>query len=1437
RMRVAPAPPAPSLRPPVVPDLSHNAPPAPSLPPLSVVRPNAPSVNEKAPSVATPAALQSPKPAAVVAPPKGQVALPAIDGAKVVAASKTRAQYAQEMITHCEHELQSKPSAERAARLHYEMARAYDSGLADLQRAGENYDAALAILPEHLPSIEGARRCHLAGKRYPKVVALFDAEVKLTSDATARALLLYEKGCLLEDRLGKRPEAREAFAAACELAPSNPTILKALERIAQQTGDFKDLDRALELQANSVIASTAHRAALIVERARHAELHQEQGATELYETALAIDPQVAGALPALKALLSKNSRWRELCEVLRQEVRVSADGMVRGMLLYRVARIQCDHLGDLEQGLIALEAAQKELPHDASVQEELARLYEAAQQWPKLASARRKLADLVRDPSSRVAALHHVGQIYEEKLNDDNAAIECFQAALKLQPAFSPALQALGKLCARKGLWETLVQMHLEEVAASDNAERRAATLCRVAEVSETHLKRPDAAVQHHLAALEQRPGYPPSFKAVVRLYSETGKWRELCELYEREVERAPESDAKISTLFKIGRIYEDCLSDNRAAMSTFARVLQIQAGHLGALHALHRVAERAGQWRELIDALKVEAGLVKSAEKSLLLRAAEVLEDRAGDQEAALACYKQVVALDESYAPALAGLGRLYFQLGRHDDLLGVYRKELSTLNDPQARAALSYKMGELCEHLLANRDEALTCYRHSVEIDPSHSSAFSALVRLLGVAGKWAEVARYTEAQLQRLSEPSAQAHAAFRLGELFENRLSQPSKALAAYSKALQAVPEYQLALDAQSRLLEATGDYETLATELMRQAKSSADHSRAVAAAYRAGELYRDRLKRLSEAMAAFEAVLEREPRHVGGLLALEQLLREQGQWARLAELYQRQALVLETIEAQIAALRARCRLLDVNGTSEELSTACHELLRLAPADPVALSILERLALSAGDAAALAAIDRSLAAAGGEAQLLSARRTRLAEALLTSDSAAALDLLRSALDLDRENLAAARGISRIAELRAEPDLLAEAARIEASVLRDSARAAQLLMASAQARRGRNDTEGAARDLEQALEIHADAASAGEQLAQILVASPARLVTALTKAAGSARVAERRAALWRRVAQVQVAAQKDRGAAISALEHAVKETPRDAECLLELATLYEEGAQWQPAAERFKQVLTLESSPQLRRTAHLKLAAIAQRHLKNAALALSQVKAVLATEPKDKIALRLLIEVELDRGNPEGAAGAIEPLLSLDLAPEERANVQWDAARVERARGRNDQFVTLAKQVVEHVGMMGEAAAGFRDWIEQRRNRGEKVDWANYTDALDAFVAKSQMPKAQRAAALFELGRVCADDLNLHERAVSYFSAGAALDRHNAALLERLAKSLERVGRWEDAAREYLAVIGLTPDRQDLWRHLHGLYRSAGRGEQARRAWAPLVATSHA
>src|SRR6478735_3972460 len=130
------------------------------------------------------------------------------------------------VVATCEAELARAPSPDRAARLHHEIARTQEAVLGDRGAALRHYEAALGQAPDHLASIRGARRVLLALKRFADALPLWDAELRVAADPKQRAVLHYQKGRFLTEMLGDEAGAREAYAEALKLDPTNATILK-----------------------------------------------------------------------------------------------------------------------------------------------------------------------------------------------------------------------------------------------------------------------------------------------------------------------------------------------------------------------------------------------------------------------------------------------------------------------------------------------------------------------------------------------------------------------------------------------------------------------------------------------------------------------------------------------------------------------------------------------------------------------------------------------------------------------------------------------------------------------------------------------------------------------------------------------------------------------------------------------------------------------------------------------------------------------------------------------------------------------------------------------------------------------------------------------------------------------------------------------------------
>ncbi|UCH28466.1 MAG: tetratricopeptide repeat protein, partial [Myxococcales bacterium] len=799
------------------------------------------------------------------------------------------------------------------------MARTCEGALDDTRRALQYYQATLERAPDYVPAIRAARRLLVGARMFAEALALFDAETRVTRHPRDKATLFFLKGRLLEDVLGNREGAEEAYHTARALDRSHAAILRATEQRSYAKQRWPDVDRNLAELANAAAADDAHRAALIIRRAQLLESRQQRPdqAAELYETALQLDPRANIAVQALKRLYYGQHRWRDLIRTLEAEALLASDPALKASSLYRAARIHAEHLGNRDEAIRVLEQARSLRPDDPLILGELARHYESGQRLQALVETLEGLSEATDDEAERLTYTQRIARLYEEELGDVDQAIAWHERAVQLDPTSLSSLQGLSLLYRVRGAWPKLIDMCLQEARYTTDAQRRADSHARAAEIYEVKLQAIDDAIDHYHRALNAMPDHATAFKALARLLSDVHKPKELIQLYENALDRATGTRA-VSYLFKIAQLYEDVLEEHALAAQTYKRVLQQDASNLAAVHAWQRSAARAHRPRELLEALDYEIELTVERDRlvALLHRAGEVLDEQLEDRDEAIARYRRALDKDPRHVPTLSSLGRLYYAAGRWNDLLEVYGQELRLTSAKARRVALLQKMAEISRDRLGSDEDALRYHREAIKVDPAHAPSLQELARQLRERGEWEELVDVLELQLRSSSAARVRARAAFLLGQVYEEHMDDRAKAVTSYETAVSADTGYRPAVDALARVRAEEQDWTHLLSDLERELKLAEDPVQRVALFARKAQVL-ERQDKHRQAIQAWEDVMTVDPQHLGALLALEQLHRQVGAWESLCGVYAAQAEVLEG-SGRVAALYELARLLEHQG---------------------------------------------------------------------------------------------------------------------------------------------------------------------------------------------------------------------------------------------------------------------------------------------------------------------------------------------------------------------------------------------------------------------------------------------------------------------------------------------------------------------------------------
>lgn len=1217
----------------------------------------------------------------------------ALVAAAAAAAQPSRLeQEARERLAVLEREARALGTDPRAALFFHEMGLLWEEPLKNPRNAAVAFQNAYRLAPRLLVNIRSARRLFADVGNWQMVVQLLDAELAATDSTRDRAGLLYEKGLLLEERLGQAEAAAAAYRQCLELKPADVPLLTQLEAFYAARGDYASLVEVYRLLAATLEqpALRAHyltAAGLVLEE----RLRQPEAAVATWREAFALDRSDLVLLASLKRVAEREGRQEELLEVLAAEAR--ALGSQAAPTLLHLSKVY-ERLGRPQQALDALLEARRASPSEPLVLSTLAEIYETQGRFEELADVLLAWVGCINDESEMVAINLRLAALYEEELKREQDAIARYQAILGRIPSHTTALANLGKLYYRTRNWEGLASIFESEAAVAEERREKAGRTFKAAEVYEERLGRLEEAIARYQQCLQFQPGYLPAQKALTRLYERQGRYAELVAMHEQDLLQTSDKEQIVATLDKMALLYEERLGDLPRAIDCVKRILEVMPDHLAAIRNLSRLYERAGQWRELILNMELECALVGDTKQVLSLRhrSAEILDEHIKDRAGAIAAYERVLSISPSYLPALKALGRLYAQEGRWEELIRMYRAEAEITTNTEAAAALIYKIGELYEHRLKDEHSAVASYQEVLTLAPSYFPALRALARLYRGQGAWESLVEVLRSEAANRTDPAERANVLYQAAVIWEERLGRPEMAVEVYQEVLRLTPGHAATLRSLERLYLARGDDKGLVSVLDRETQVGQTVGARVAAYVKLARLYLDHFQEPARAAQCCEAALALEPGHLLALKTLERI--RAGDKTRRAEL--RGRLAEHVSEPRLrTALRLGAAVDVERAGSEGALEAWRQAFAEDPRDTRLAFILERGLRHAGDAAGLAGLyaRRLEVATDAEERLeLHLRLGELYEGRL-NDLERSAQAWRAALELKPQYLPALQGLRRVLVRRGEAAAARAVLESEAQACRDVRGTVEALVAAARLAAGPlNDTEGAMALYRQALEKEPTHEGANAGLEELVAARGGMEdVVLLQERRGEQKLrqgdGEGAAQAFTTAARALFSTPEGRKRAVPLLDKALSASPGLGEALELRGQLYLEAQQYAEAAALLAQRAQQGGEPSHVLRLHLLLGGLYQDRLGEPSRAMAHLLAVLNAQPRQEEALERLSSLYRQARNWAGAAECLRRLLELELAPDSRVR----------------HTLTLAQVYEEGLGDTAHASALYRKAVE--------------------------------------------------------------------------------------------------------------------------------------
>ena len=215
-------------------------------------------------------------------------------------------------------------------------------------------------------------------------------------------------------------------------------------------------------------------------------------------------------------------------------------------------------------------------------------------------------------------------QIYEEVLENADRAIDVYRQVLVARRERSRRRSTRSSgLYIRLERWEPLKDVYSKKAELATQPDEKKQMLFVLGQVYDRELKDLTRAIETYQTILDLDPEDVTAIQALDRLYQQAGRWYDLLQILEREVELSSSTGETVSLKHRIGQLWEKELKDLGRAVEAYRDVLKLDGTHEPTLVALdglvhgdqepvlaaqvlEPIFEAGGEWERLIDVLDV---------------------------------------------------------------------------------------------------------------------------------------------------------------------------------------------------------------------------------------------------------------------------------------------------------------------------------------------------------------------------------------------------------------------------------------------------------------------------------------------------------------------------------------------------------------------------------------------------------------------------------------------------------------------------------------------------------------------------------------------------------------------------------------------------------------------------------------------------------------
>ena len=776
------------------------------------------------------------------------------------------------------------------------MAKLASDALGQRDRAIDLWNRVVDYRGEDVVALENLGLLYQAAELWTELVDVTERRIKITEEVDQRILLHSFLGHVWLEKLGNEKSALDSWHKVLELDGANLDALRAVAAIHQQTSSWEELVETLHrlIDVGNMVGIADEELLDLYARLGTLQgetLKRPQEAIDAWKRVLILDDRNFRALAALEGLFTEEARWEECIDILERKA-VALDNTVDKIaVLLQAAATWRDKVEDHGKAANVYERVLQLDEKHLEASQQLEAIYREVGNWEKLVELLLQRTEFVATAQERIALFQDVATTYETKLGDREGAFVVLQAAFKEDFSNDATSHDLERLATATNKWSELLTDYTQVVQTIESPKIAASLWVKIGRWYGEHLGHLEYAIASEQQALKLDPNNGEALASLADFYRKTQKWTELADVLAHHAAVETDPKKQVDLFLAMADLYEGALVDAGKAVAAYRSAVTADPACMDALNSLERIYRRDAQWPELIEILGKKTTVVEDPDEVLKLKhqIGQLHEEKVGDNERAIASFKEVLAQDPQNLGALKALERLYDKTGQSDAYLQVLEQQLDIVSDDADRIAAYEKIARTWETTFRKPERAWESLEKILVINDAHAPTLRSLERLYAQEKKFDSLVDTYRRHINAAQDPATRVELYAKMGEVYENDLRDLDRAIESYTDILSFDPNHTGALGALGRLYEKIEQWERAIDVMTQTVALTHDPRTRVEMYHRIGRVLEERLQDPDTAEARYVEALSTDPSYVPAMNSLTSMYSRRGDWLKAAQM--------------------------------------------------------------------------------------------------------------------------------------------------------------------------------------------------------------------------------------------------------------------------------------------------------------------------------------------------------------------------------------------------------------------------------------------------------------------------------------------------------------------------------------------------------------------